>query len=380
MRNVSVIVPTYCEAENLSILVPRIHRAMSGTGLRFEIIVVDDNSPDGTPQVCDRLREHYNLRLLVREHERGLSSAVVAGMQAATGDVLLVMDADLSHPPESIPDLVAALDQPDVDFVIGSRYVKGGSTTDDWGFFRRLNSKIATLMARPLTSAKDPMAGFFALRRSTFLLAAETLDPIGYKIGLELIVKCCCRNVVEIPITFTDRLHGESKLSLREQINYVRHLKRLFEFRYRSWAFFGQFALVGLSGMVIDLTVYAMLMGWLSIETARGLAIWIAMTWNFFLNRNFTFSYARRSSLLRQYIGFCGSCLVGAVANWSTSVLLCTLNSFFAENKIWAAIAGVAAGTIFNFMLCRLVVFRDSRPRSPAGKSQTPAASDAVER
>ena len=235
-------------------------------------------------------------------------------------------------------------------------------------------------MTRPLTSAKDPMAGFFALRRSTFLSAAETLDPSGYKIGLELIVKCGCRNVVEVPITFTDRLHGESKLSLREQINYVRHLKRLFEFRYRSWAFFGQFALVGLSGMVIDLAVYAVLLGWLLNETARGLAIWIAMTWNFFLNRNFTFSYARQSSLLRQYLGFCGSCLVGAVANWSTSVLLCTLNSFFAENKILAAIAGVAAGMIFNFLLCRRVVFQDSRPRSPAGKSQAPAASDAVER
>ena len=109
-------------------------------------------------------------------------------------------------------------------------------------------------------------------------------------------------------------------------------------------------------------------------------AIWIAMTWNFFLNRNFTFSYARRGSLLRQYLGFCGSCLVGAVANWSTSVTLCALNSFFLKNKILAAIAGVAAGMIFNFLLCRLVVFRDSRPRSPAGESQAPAASDPVER
>ena len=127
---------------------------------------------------------------------------MIAGLKLANGDVLVVMDADLSHPPEKVPELVAALRDPAADFVIGSRYVSGGGTADDWGVFRWLNSKAATLLAWPLTSVRDPMAGFFALRRKDFTAHQSELDPIGYKIGLELMVKCDCRHPVEVPIFF----------------------------------------------------------------------------------------------------------------------------------------------------------------------------------
>lgn len=225
----SVIVPAYREAENLPVLVPRVCAALAEAGLRGEIIVVDDNSPDDTPAVCEALARRYPLRLEIRRNERGLSSAVIHGMKQASGELLVVMDADLSHPPEVVPKLVRALEE-GADFVIGSRYVTGSSVAGDWGILRWLNSRVATLLARPLTAVADPMAGFFALRRSQFE-QARALDPIGYKIGLELIVKCGCTDVRELPIRFENRLHGTSKLTLREQVNYLLHLSRLYRFK-----------------------------------------------------------------------------------------------------------------------------------------------------
>jgi len=358
--DVSIIIPTYREAENLVELVPQIAQALEGAELRGEIIVVDDNSPDATAQVCRELSERFPLRLLVRKQERGLSSAVIHGLRHAAGKTLLVMDADLSHPPAKIPELVEAAGTEGVDFVIGSRYVAGGMTDDDWGLFRWLNSKVATWLARPLTSASDPMAGFFALQRTTFA-KAKNLDPIGYKIGLELIVKAGCRSIREIPIQFRDRLHGESKLTLREQINYLRHLRRLYTYKLGPVARLVQFCLVGTTGMFVDLLVYSILLTFLPLTAARALAIWTAMTWNFALNRTITFSHARGGPLTRQYILFCASCLLGGVVNWGVSVGLCWAWSFFDQRRLWAAVLGILAGTAFNYVLSERVVFAQDK-------------------
>jgi dolichol-phosphate mannosyltransferase len=362
--SVSVIVPTYREAENLPVLVPRIAAALRQAGLTGEILIIDDNSPDATAQVCARLAEEHPVRLAVRTEERGLSSAVLHGMSLARGDVLVVMDADLSHPPEQVPDLVNALGEEGVDFVIGSRYVAGGKTAEGWGLLRWLNSKGATLLARPLTAAADPMAGFFALRRAT-LEAAASLDPVGYKIGLELIVKCGCKKVREVPIAFANRLHGESKLSLKEQVNYLRHLKRLYEFKYGYFARLALFLMAGATGLVVDLACLAVLLGMLvPLGAARAVAIWAAMTWNFCLNRRITFSYARERAVLPQYLMFCLSCGLGAVVNWSTSVSLSTLFEPFANRPLLAAAVGAVAGSVFNFILCNCAVFqRAPKPR-----------------
>jgi glycosyltransferase involved in cell wall biosynthesis len=233
---ISTIVPTFREAKNLPELIERIERIRNETGMPIDVIIVDDNSRDGTEELIASLNQDPKnnwVRLIVRRHERGLSSAVVRGLEQAAGEVLVVMDADLSHPPEAIPAIVERL-QAGADFVIGSRYVKGGTTDTGWGLFRWLNSKVATWMARPFTNVRDPMAGFFALRRETFQAVAAQLIPIGYKIGLELMVKCRCRSAAEVPIHFADRTRGESKLSAREQIRYIQHLGRLAKFRYGS--------------------------------------------------------------------------------------------------------------------------------------------------
>ena len=158
------------------------------------------------------------VRLIVRRGEKGLSTAVIRGLEEAESEYCIVMDADGSHPASAIPNMISSLIE-GADFTVGSRYVQGGTTEDGWGVLRWLNSKIATLMARPFTTVNDSMSGFLGMKRETFL-AAKDLNPVGYKIGLELIVKCGCKNVVEVPIHFRTRQLGESKLTLRVQWEY----------------------------------------------------------------------------------------------------------------------------------------------------------------
>jgi dolichol-phosphate mannosyltransferase len=228
---VSVIVPTYREAENLPHLVPAIDAALQSAALDGEIIIVDDDSQDGTELTVSNLAREHPVKLIVRRNERGLATAVIHGFRAARSEVLVCMDADGSHPAAAIPQLVSAIDD-GADLAVGSRYVAGASTDEHWSLLRIANSKVATMLSRPLTTVRDPMSGFFAIARERFG-AADALDPIGYKVGLELIVKCRCRRCVEVPIHFADRTRGESKLGPREIVNYVRHVLRLYRYRLR---------------------------------------------------------------------------------------------------------------------------------------------------
>ncbi len=227
--DVSVIVPTYQEVESLPHLIARLS-PLTARFRSFELVIMDDDSKDGTEALVKKLALPW-VRLVVRTEDRGLSQAVVEGLETARYDTIVVMDADLSHPPEMIPRMV--VEAMAHEFVVGSRYVGGGGVDQDWSLFRWINSRIATWMARPFTRVRDPMSGFFAFRRSLLDRAPE-LNPVGYKIGLELIVKCDARDVVEVPIHFSDRKYGESKLSLREHLAYVRHIARLTAFKLRG--------------------------------------------------------------------------------------------------------------------------------------------------
>ncbi|MBI5094164.1 MAG: glycosyltransferase family 2 protein [Candidatus Hydrogenedentes bacterium] len=301
---VSVVVPTYHEAENLPQLIDRLDRVRREHNLTLELLIMDDNSRDGTEELVAARNEPW-VRLVVRTANRGLSPSVVDGLMLAQNDFVLVMDADLSHPPEKIPEMLDALSG-GADFVIGSRYAPGGSTDAEWGVFRWLNSKVATLLARPLTSVKDPMSGFFALRRERYQDA--WLNAVGYKIGLELLVKCHCEKVAEVPIHFTDRKLGQSKLSLREQLRYLQHLRRLFMFKYGDVAHLSQFLIVGASGTILNLVIFTLLL-WMGAgeHASVAIAIIVSMGSNFALNRRFSFSYARRGSVWKQFLGFVGS-------------------------------------------------------------------------
>lgn len=355
---VTVIVPTYREAESLPHLLARIEAVRASCGMPHEVLIVDDASGDGTSGwVASRSLPW--LRLIERTTDRGLSQAVCRGMREATGDVLVVMDADLSHPPEVIPALVAAVID-GADFAIGSRYVTGGSTAGDWGGFRRLNSLVATLLARPFTSALDPMSGFFAISRPVYERGAAGLTPVGYKIGLELLVKCRCRDVVEVPIHFSDRRFGQSKLSLKEQVRYLQHLRRLFVYKYGNWAHLAQFLVVGGLGTLVNLgVVTALVRAGMGDAAAIGIAIGVSMLFNFVLHRRLSFSYARSRPVLPQLAGYVAACSVGAAVNFFVALAILAMASDTPPQV--AACAGIVAGTGLNFLLSRYSVFRPDK-------------------
>ncbi|MGD0675496.1 MAG: glycosyltransferase family 2 protein [Polyangiaceae bacterium] len=351
---ISIVVPTYKEAGNVPVLISRLDAVRRAHDLEMELILADDDSRDGTDLAVAQAAAPW-VRLIVRTTDRGLSPAVLHGLREARYDCFVVMDADLSHPPEKIPEMLAALDA-GADFVIGSRYVPGGSTDAAWGLFRWLNSKVATWLARPFTSAHDPMAGFFALRRSTFEKGVD-FNPIGYKIGLELLVKCRCRTVVEVPIDFADRKIGESKLNLAEQLKYLQHLRRLFIFKYPTLSNLLQFGIVGAIGTVVNLVVLTALtrLG-VSDAVAIGVAIVVSFLGNFALNRRFTFGYARHAPLLRHFVGFAGASALGLLTNYAVAV---AFRSRIPNVSIQAAaLAGIVAGMGLNYVMSRYFVFR----------------------
>lgn len=362
--------PTYREAENIPYLLDRLAEVREAQRLDLSVLIVDDDSRDGTEDVIAARSEPW-VRLIVRTRDRGLSAAVLDGLRQASGDVLVCMDADLSHPPSAIPKMLAQLEA-GADFVVGSRYVDGGSTADDWGFLRWLNSRVATLLARPLTTIKDPMAGFFALRRATFE-RGQDFAPLGYKIGLELMVKCRCERVVEVPIHFEDRRFGQSKLTLQQQLLYLQHLRRLYIFKYGVWTQLTQFLIVGALGTVVNLGALTLLLaGGVPTRGAIALAILVAMCFNFALNRRFSFAGARYTAWPRQLARFIGASSVGAVVNYVVTIL--ALAHITRGHPQVAALIGIAVGTGFNFIASRYIVFRSAHVITGAGGDHDRAA------
>jgi dolichol-phosphate mannosyltransferase len=249
------------------------------------------------------------------------------------------------------------------DFVVGSRYAEGGATDDNWGFFRWLNSRVATLIARPFTSISDPMSGFFALRRATYS-KADFLNPIGYKIGLELLVKCRCSRISEVPIAFADRIHGESKLSLREQLRYIQHIRRLFLYKYGAWSEVAQFIVVGASGAIVNLlTVTALLHAGVSAGVSIACAIAVSICTNFLLDRRFTFSHSKSGHLPTQFLSYLASVSFGALINYFVALLLLYLFPRFIPQL--ASLGGIAVATVANFAALKFLVFKRKhyRPR-----------------
>ncbi|MCC6034487.1 MAG: polyprenol monophosphomannose synthase [Desulfurococcaceae archaeon] len=222
---ISIIIPTYNERENIEKLIPLIDNYVRG--LNYEIIVVDDNSPDNTAKVAEAFSTKYPVKVVKRPFKMGLSSAIYDGLRASEGNIVVVMDADLQHPPSLIPKLVKRVNE--CDIVIASRYIRGGGV-QGFGLLRSLISFGATMLTRILIKScrgvRDPISGFFAAKREV-LSAWRPIEPKGYKVLVEILGYLKPHRVCEEPYVFRQRVSGKSKLSVRVILSYVRVLYKL---------------------------------------------------------------------------------------------------------------------------------------------------------
>jgi dolichol-phosphate mannosyltransferase len=223
----SIIVPTYNERDRLPELVSAIFDAYASDGLDGELVIVDDNSPDGTGALAESLARQYRIKVLHRAGKLGLGTAVIEGFAAASAPIVGVIDADMSHPPMLLPRMLAIMRQTQADAVVASRYVAGGGTRN-WPVSRLIMSRLACAMARRLTPVRDATSGFFLIRKD--LAAGVRIAAGGFKICLELLVRGRPQLVVEVPYVFVGRTAGESKMNLKEALGFLVQLRNLHRF------------------------------------------------------------------------------------------------------------------------------------------------------
>lgn len=362
---ISVILPTYKEAKNIGIIVPRIFEVLDNSGIQGEIIIVDDNSPDGTADIAAELAEHYPLKVHVRKNEKGLATAVMKGFDLASGDIVVVMDADMSHPVEKLPEMVKPIMEDRCDATVGSRYTKGGGC-DHWPFIRRFISRFSGYLARGLAKLSDPTSGFMAIRKSALLDAP--LDPVGWKIVLEVVVKTRAK-VQDVPIIFADRQNGESKLDTRVQVEYLQHLWKLYNFKYPSLSQFLKFCIVGFLGLIVDTSILVGLVESANLDprAAAVFAFIAAVSFNYALNRFWTFNNVRVINAFSSYTLFVAVCLTGLLVRigiMHALIEFCNMGTGY--RYILASIVGIFGATVFNFFGTKYVAFSTLRNKKDA--------------
>ena len=346
----TVILPTFNERENLDEVVKRLHAAL--TEIEWEAIFVDDNSPDGTAErVRDIAQQDHRIRVVHRVGRQGLSTACIEGMMASSSPYLAVMDADLQHDETLLPDMLTALKQENLDIVIGSRYVEGGST-GEWTINRQQASRFATKLSRLVLKVdiKDSMSGFFMLRRSVMLEAINNLSGMGFKILLDIFASVSRPlKFKELPYQFRTRYAGESKLDSMVVWEYLMMLLDKMIGRFVPVRFL-LFGFIGLLGVGVHMAVLSM--GFLAMQTsflaAQSAATMAAMTSNFLLNNALTYRDRRLKGwgLVKGWISFTIACSIGVASNVGIASYL------FQEGHVgwaWAAIAGVIVGAVWNY-------------------------------
>ena len=360
----SLILPTYNESKNLPELLPELEEVLRD--IPHEIIIVDDDSPDETWRVAQELgHDRDDVHVIRRVGRRGLSSAVIEGFLSAKGEVLAVMDADGQHDMSILPKLYSSA-QSGNGIAIGSRYVAGGSV-GEWDERRHFMSRVATSLALKVCKVKvqDPMSGFFAVRKNLFQSIANNLNPKGFKILLDLLV-CVPRSteVEEIPFTFSTRLHGESKLSRRVQIEFLEYLYDVTIGRYIPLTFL-KYCIVGGLGVFVHLATYMTASSFLQeggelslfgFRIAVLIAIEVAIIFNFYVNNIWTFALSRLKGVA-MLIGFGKyniACVFGAVANYAVSSYLFSLGWL----DIAAVVIGAFTGVVWNYTMSRFFAWK----------------------
>lgn len=353
----SLIIPTYNECKNVKTIIEKLSQLLDGTiPGDYELIVVDDDSPDRTWEVALSLTPDYpQLRVMRREHERGLSTAVIRGWQVARGEVLGVIDADLQHPPETLLQLLAEIKR-GADLAAASRHVTEGGVSD-WSVVRRFLSRGAQtvgliILPDVVGRVSDPMSGYFMVRRSC--IAEKILNPAGYKILIEVLGRGDIRWIGEVGYVFQERQEGESKVTWKQYIEYLRHLLIL---RFARWPMgkFLRFGIVGFSGVFVNMGVLYLLRDILNWELTRSLivAAELAIISNFFWNDLWTFGDISKRQpgnrqRLKRLLKFNVICLMGLIVN---VLLVNLLFNVFGMNEYLANLIAIATVTLWNFWI-----------------------------
>ncbi len=369
----SVISPTFNEAENIPRLVEQLGLALSH--IDYEILIVDDNSPDLTWSVAERISlTNPRVRVLRRMCNPGLGSAVIDGFSAAEGEALACIDADLQHDPRILPKMLAELYEGS-DVVVGSRYVDGGGT-GKWKWRRRFGSWTATKMAQILLGVKlkDPMSGYFLMWRKDFARVQAQLNGNGFKILLEVLAKLQPSVVKEIPYTFSSRKFGESKLSGKIVVQYLRQLWRLSKASRLVSDRLLKFAAVGSIGVIVNLVAMTLLLhltrwhDWQASATASLLA----NVHNYVLNNMWSFADRTHRGLrvLKGYLSYFAMSAVGlavttgayAGLTWSLmqlSILQSGIGGFASLPRLFCQFIAVSLGVYFNYELNKVITWPD---------------------
>ena len=362
--DLAIVLPTFNESANVAPMIDRLARALAG--VRYEVIFVDDDSPDGTADLVRRLeRDHPNLRVIHRIGRRGLASATIEGILAAAAPVVAVMDADLQHDESILPEMLRRINGDNLDLVVGSRNIQGGSM----GQFAAWRVKLSQLGRRlSLIGAEhqlsDPMSGFFMVRVDSFERFAHRLSAIGFKILLDIVLSAGPElRIGEVPYRFRLREHGESKLDMMVGLEYFellvdKHLGSLVNLRFIL------FALVGAFGVGLHLLILSALLrvGNFGFAKAQTLTTFMVMLLNFVLNNTVTYRDRRLRGwrFLRGLVTFCLACGLGVVANVAIA------NDVFHRGLPWwlAALIGLMFSAVWNFAVTSMTTWRQDRRSS----------------
>lgn len=361
----SLVVPTYNESQNVGKIVYQLTQLLDDSiSGEYELILVDDNSPDRTWEVALALTEEYSqLRVMRREDERGLSSAVIRGWQVAHGEILGVIDADLQHPPETLIQLLQKMQQ-GADMAVASRHLEDGGVSD-WSITRRFLSRgaqVLGLLILPniLGRVSDPMSGYFLVRRSA--IAGPVLDPLGYKILLEVIGRGNIDTIAEVGYVFQERESGESKVTWKQYTAYLAHLAKLRSrkpVKHLREKFplkrFIRFGVVGFSGVFVDMAIFWLLRESFGLPLTRSaiLSAEVAIFNNFLWNDAWTFADISQRQLgwkarLKRFLKFNIICLGGLILN---VLLVNLLFNLFGVNDYLSKLIAIALVTAWNFWL-----------------------------
>ena len=366
--DLSLILPTFNEAQNINDTLRAVCETLrSVEALRFEVIVVDDNSPDGTARLAlNAALDLPEVRVICRTTENGLATAVIRGWQAARGDILAVMDADLQHPPAVLTQLLKAI-RAGYDLALGSRHVEEGGVSD-WNLARRVISRSAQLIGLVILPevvgrVTDPMSGYFMLRRH--VIAGRRLNPIGYKILIEVLARGAVVPVSEVGYVFRERREGHSKVSTTIYVQYLQHLLRLRIALLRQSRFL-RFCLVGGSGVLVDMAFLFLLsdprtLGW-GLSRSKILGAEAAIVNNFLWNDAWTFAdmVEPKSSPRRKFhrfLKFNAICVIGLTLN----VALLNIGfNWFGLDRYTANALAIVLTTSWNYLVSKHLGWRSS--------------------